>query len=58
MKKVASGIAFALVMGLALCIDGIATEYGMRTLMIVGGVVMAVAGVCAWYGERPEGGRR
>lgn len=52
MRRVASGIAFALVMMLALCIDGIATEYGMGTLIIVGGAVLAVAGVCVWYGER------
>ena len=29
MKRAASGIAFGLIMMLALCIDGIATEYGM-----------------------------
>ena len=58
MKRAASGIAFGLIFMLAACIDGIADEYGLAVLMIVGLAVMAVAGVLAWYGERPEGGRR
>lgn len=58
MRRVASGIAFGLIFMLAACVDGIVDEYGMAVLAIVGGAVCLVALALAWYGERPEGGRR
>jgi MFS family permease len=57
MKNIASGIAFTLIFALAACVDGIADAYGMRTLMIVGAAVLAVAGLCIVYSNLPDGGR-
>lgn len=58
MKRAASGIAFGLIFMLAACIDGIADEYGLAVLALVGAVVLGIAGICTWYSNLPEGGRR
>jgi hypothetical protein len=57
MKNIANGIAFTLIFGLAACVDGIADQYGMKTLVIVGAAVLAVSGLCILYSNLAEGGR-
>ena len=57
MKKLAGGIAIALVFMMAACVDGIADQYGMGVLMIAGGAVCLLALALIWYSNLPEGGR-
>lgn len=57
-KATAAGIATMVVFFYAMCIDGIEEAYGMDVLVISGLIVMVIAGVCVWYSNRLDGGKR
>ena len=56
MKAIIGGIGFVLLFLYAACVDGIADQYGMGTLMVSGVIVIAVVGLCILISNLPSGG--